>query len=59
MRRDEGKSGDCVGNDGLVSNGDHVDFRKLWVWIHASSFSEGYASLKKACQRQVVIIFSL
>ncbi|CAA7028008.1 unnamed protein product [Microthlaspi erraticum] len=52
-RRDEEKGGDCVGNDCPVSNGDHVDFRKLWVWIHASSFSEGYASLKLACQKQM------
>ncbi|ESQ56252.1 hypothetical protein EUTSA_v10024413mg [Eutrema salsugineum] len=52
-RRDEGKEGDCVGNDAPVSNGDHVDFRKLWVWIHASSFSEGYDSLKLACQKQM------
>ncbi|KAL0725809.1 hypothetical protein Bca4012_040408 [Brassica carinata] len=40
-------------DDGPVSNGDHADFRKLWVWIHASSFSEGYASLKLACQKQM------
>ncbi|CAN7015580.1 unnamed protein product [Brassica oleracea var. botrytis] len=40
---DEEKAADCVGND----------FRKLWVWIHASSFSEGYASLKLACQNQM------
>lgn len=54
-RRDEEEVGDCVGNDGcLVSNGDHADSRKLWVWIHASSFSEGYASLKLACQKQVI-----
>ncbi|RID65476.1 hypothetical protein BRARA_D00666 [Brassica rapa] len=52
-RRDEEEVGDCVGNDGLVSNGDHADSRKLWVWIHASSFSEGYASLKLACQKQM------
>ncbi|CAH8306635.1 unnamed protein product [Eruca vesicaria subsp. sativa] len=52
-RIDEEKVGDCVGNDGPVSNGDHVDLRKLWVWIHASSFSEGYASLKLACQKQI------
>ncbi|XP_009139561.1 ribonucleases P/MRP protein subunit POP1 isoform X1 [Brassica rapa] len=52
-RRDEEEVGDCVGNDGLVSNGAHADSRKLWVWIHASSFSEGYASLKLACQKQM------
>lgn len=54
-RRSEEK-GDCGGNDGPVSNGDHADSRKLWVWIHASSFSEGYASLKLACQKQVISI---
>ncbi|KAH0885212.1 hypothetical protein HID58_061308 [Brassica napus] len=42
-RIDEEKAADCVGND----------FRKLWVWIHASSFSEGCASLKLACQNQM------
>ncbi|CAH2079236.1 unnamed protein product [Thlaspi arvense] len=52
-RRDEVKVGDCEGNNAPVSNGDHVDSRKLWVWIHASSFSEGYASLKLACQKQM------
>lgn len=45
-RIDEEKAADCVGND----------FRKLWVWIHASSFSEGCASLKLACQNQVSYI---
>ncbi|EOA26584.1 hypothetical protein CARUB_v10022645mg [Capsella rubella] len=52
-RRDEEEDGVCIGTDGEVSNADHVDFRKLWVWIHASSFSEGYASLKVACQNQM------
>ncbi|KAF8119111.1 hypothetical protein N665_0001s0160 [Sinapis alba] len=52
-RRVEEKVGDCVGNDGPVSNGDHADSRKLWVWIHASSYIEGYASLKLACQKQM------
>ncbi|KAJ4904511.1 ribonuclease Ps [Raphanus sativus] len=52
-RNVEEKVGDCVGNDGPVSNGDHADSRKLWLWIHASSFSEGYASLKLACQKQM------
>jgi ribonuclease P/MRP protein subunit POP1 len=27
--------------------------RQLWVWIHASAFSEGYDALKFACQKQV------
>lgn len=60
-RNVEEKVGDCVGNDGPVSNGDHADSRKLWLWIHASSFSEGYASLKLACQKQVsyILYFSL
>ncbi|XP_010506764.1 PREDICTED: ribonucleases P/MRP protein subunit POP1-like [Camelina sativa] len=52
-RSDEEEDGDCIGTDGAVSNCDHVDFRKLWVWIHASSFSEGYASLQVACQKQM------
>lgn len=54
-RRDECKGGAGVGTDGPVSNEDCVDVRKLWVWIHASSFSEGYDALKLACQKQVVI----
>lgn len=54
-RKDEEEGGDSIRTDGAVSNRDHVDFRKLWVWIHASSFSEGYTSLKVACQKQVVI----
>ncbi|KAL1226232.1 Ribonucleases P/MRP protein subunit POP1 [Cardamine amara subsp. amara] len=54
-KRREGEEGgdDGIGSDRPVSNRDHVDFRKLWVWIHASSFSEGYASLKVACQKQM------
>ncbi|KAJ0245541.1 POPLD domain-containing protein [Hirschfeldia incana] len=52
-RRDEEKVGGCVGNDGPVSDGDHADSRKIWVWIHASSFNEGYTSLKLACQKQM------
>lgn len=58
-RRDEEEGGDGIGTDRPVSNRDHVNFRKLWVWIHASSFSEGYASLKVACQKQVVMFLSL
>ncbi|CAN8314445.1 unnamed protein product [Cochlearia groenlandica] len=52
--RDECK-GDAgvVPDDGPVSSGDIVVFRKIWVWIHACSFSEGYASIKLACQKQM------
>ncbi|KAK9281384.1 hypothetical protein L1049_004284 [Liquidambar formosana] len=28
-------------------------FRQLWVWLHASAFSEGYDALKFACQKQM------
>ncbi|CAL9237272.1 unnamed protein product [Arabidopsis halleri] len=52
-RRDEEKGGDGIGTDRPVSDRDYVDFRKLWVWIHASSFTEGYAILKVACQKQM------
>nr|AAY82263.1 hypothetical protein At2g47290 [Arabidopsis thaliana] len=52
-RRNEEKGGDGIGTDLPVSDKDHEDFRKLWVWIHASSFSEGYAILKVACQKQM------
>ena len=31
-----------------------TDFRQLWVWIHASSFTEGYDALKFACQKEVM-----
>lgn len=27
--------------------------RRLWVWIHAAAFSEGYNALLNACERQV------
>ncbi|KAK4369445.1 hypothetical protein RND71_013237 [Anisodus tanguticus] len=27
--------------------------RRLWVWIHAAAFSEGYKALQNACERQV------
>ena len=27
--------------------------RRLWVWIHASAFEEGYDNLKIACQKEV------
>ncbi|KAK8588080.1 hypothetical protein V6N13_087029 [Hibiscus sabdariffa] len=29
-------------------------FRQLWVWIHASAFSEGYDALKCACQKLMI-----
>ncbi|XAR58367.1 Ribonuclease P [Bertholletia excelsa] len=34
-------------------NFDGCSFRQLWVWIHASAFSEGYDSLKLSCQKQM------
>lgn len=37
----------------------HSTFRQLWVWIHASAFSEGYGALKLACQKEVYIVFFL
>ncbi|XP_010530506.1 PREDICTED: uncharacterized protein LOC104807090, partial [Tarenaya hassleriana] len=40
-------------NDVGTENRDGNDSRKCWVWIHASSFSEGYDSLKLACQKQM------
>ncbi|XP_070023847.1 ribonucleases P/MRP protein subunit POP1-like isoform X2 [Nicotiana sylvestris] len=27
--------------------------RRLWVWIHAAAFKEGYNALQNACERQV------
>ena len=28
-------------------------FRQLWVWMHASTFNEGYDALKFACQELI------
>lgn len=41
------------------STAGHSTFRQLWVWIHASAFSEGYGALKLACQKEVYIILSM
>ncbi|XP_055830492.1 ribonucleases P/MRP protein subunit POP1 [Solanum dulcamara] len=30
-----------------------ASLRRLWVWIHAAAFSEGYNVLQNACERQV------
>ncbi|CAN4115014.1 unnamed protein product [Withania somnifera] len=30
-----------------------ASLRRLWVWIHAAAFSEGYNALQNACERQV------
>ncbi|WMV53496.1 hypothetical protein MTR67_046881 [Solanum verrucosum] len=30
-----------------------ASLRRLWVWIHAAAFSEGYNTLQNACERQV------
>ncbi|MCD7468907.1 hypothetical protein HAX54_007460 [Datura stramonium] len=30
-----------------------TSLRRLWVWIHAAAFSEGYNALQNACERQV------
>ncbi|OIT07044.1 hypothetical protein A4A49_41115 [Nicotiana attenuata] len=31
---------------------DCASLRRLWVWIHAAAFSEGYNALQNACERQ-------
>ena len=31
-------------------------FRQMWVWIHASAFSEGFDALTFACQKEVHIL---
>lgn len=31
----------------------HSSLRRLWVWIHAAAFREGYNALQNACERQV------
>ncbi|KAF7804937.1 Ribonucleases P/MRP protein subunit POP1 [Senna tora] len=30
-----------------------ASFRQLWLWIHASAFTEGYDILKLACQKEM------
>ncbi|KAA8538566.1 hypothetical protein F0562_028240 [Nyssa sinensis] len=52
-----------VGVDAEGHNNDECDepqrvdscssFRKMWVWIHAAGFIEGYDALKFACQKQM------
>ncbi|XVF72760.1 hypothetical protein PTKIN_Ptkin12aG0146300 [Pterospermum kingtungense] len=32
----------------------HSCFRQLWLWIHASAFSDGYDALKCACQKLMI-----
>ncbi|KAK9950519.1 hypothetical protein M0R45_006005 [Rubus argutus] len=42
--------GACNGIEGTERSS---TFRQLWVWIHASAFTEGYDALKLACQKQM------
>ncbi|KAL3743797.1 hypothetical protein ACJRO7_018979 [Eucalyptus globulus] len=46
---------DCTLNgEGVPENIDgSVPFRRLWVWIHASAFTEGSDALKCACQKEM------
>lgn len=49
---------DAVVYDGGACNGlegteRFSTFRQLWVWIHASAFTEGYDALKLACQKEM------
>ncbi|KAF8026258.1 hypothetical protein BT93_F2921 [Corymbia citriodora subsp. variegata] len=46
---------DCILNgEGVPENIDSsVPFRQLWVWVHASAFTEGYDALKCACQKEM------
>ncbi|KAJ6334374.1 hypothetical protein OIU78_011297 [Salix suchowensis] len=46
----EHSSGGC--NETQISDA-CSSHRQLWVWIHASAFSEGYDALKFACQKQM------
>lgn len=52
------RDNDAAVYDGGACNGLEVaecssTFRQLWVWIHASAFTEGYDALKLACQKEV------
>ncbi|KAK4753988.1 hypothetical protein SAY87_002092 [Trapa incisa] len=40
----------CYGQNELLDSRVSNPFRQLWVWMHASSFGEGYNALKTACQ---------
>ncbi|XP_030526778.1 ribonucleases P/MRP protein subunit POP1 isoform X2 [Rhodamnia argentea] len=46
---------DCaVNGEGVPENIDgSVPFRRLWVWVHVSAFTEGYDALKCACQKEM------
>ncbi|CAL1404604.1 unnamed protein product [Linum trigynum] len=39
--------------DMLQSSEPCCSSRQLWVWLHASAFTEGYDALKFACQKQM------
>ncbi|XP_055959627.1 ribonucleases P/MRP protein subunit POP1 isoform X2 [Mercurialis annua] len=45
----EYKSGGC----NSPQSSESCSHRRLWVWIHASAFSEAYDVLKFACQKQM------
>lgn len=45
---------DDQGLEKAESTESHSCFRQLWVWIHASAFSEGYDALKLACEKEMV-----
>lgn len=48
---------DDQGLEKAESTESHSCFRQLWVWIHASAFSEGYDALRLACEKEVNITF--
>lgn len=55
------RDNDAVVYDGGACNGlegteRSSTFRQLWVWIHASAFTEGYDALKLACQKEVSML---
>ncbi|CAL1366164.1 unnamed protein product [Linum trigynum] len=59
-RPSTGVSGDRGDNKDSASEGDVpqnsepcCSSRQLWMWIHASAFTEGYDALKFACQKQM------
>lgn len=53
-RADDGEGHDGLGPNESEKTEGHSCFRQLWVWIHASAFSEAFSALQCACDKQVI-----
>ncbi|XP_021904326.1 ribonucleases P/MRP protein subunit POP1 isoform X2 [Carica papaya] len=51
-RADDGEGHDGLGPNESEKTEGHSCFRQLWVWIHASAFSEAFSALQCACDKQ-------